>query len=136
MDPPHGEYQLLAASIGAASIRVGSIGVEHLIVVGTADDEQVRMRIAAPMGQDAAEKPMGHIGVRIGIGETEGGSGASELKRELVLFESDEKDESEVVGEEIRNIQIAGHGLTAEIEPPRGPVTRTGEEKIDLIGGE
>jgi hypothetical protein len=111
MDPPHTEHPLLAASIGP-----GWIGVEHLIIVGTADDEQVRARFAA-MGQDPAEKPIGHIGVRIGIGETEGGSGASELKREFVLFESDEKHESEIVGEEIRNAQIACHGPTAEIEP-------------------
>jgi hypothetical protein len=55
--------------------------------------------------------------MRIGIGETEGGSGASEFEHEFVLFESDEKDESEVMGEETRNTQVACHGLTAEIEP-------------------
>ncbi len=46
------------------------------------------------------------------------------------------KDESEIVGEETRDIQVAGHGLIGEIEPQRGPVTRTGEEEVDPIGGE
>ena len=88
--------------------------------------------LGGTMGQDTAEQPPAQIGMRIGIGETEGWPKIGQLSGEFVLLEADEHDEGEVEGMEVPDLQPSIDG-PALVEQLTGcPVTCAGKEEVHV----
>jgi hypothetical protein len=123
MDPADGEYELFALPVR----------IEDLAAVGATYQEKITVRLDGAMGQDTAEQPLGQIGVRIGVSETEGWPKAGQLPGESVLFEADEQDKGEVEGMEVPDLQLSIEGPALVEQSKRCPVAWAGKEKVHVV---